>query len=177
MATRQTLIQVLRNSGIDSDEEAAQLAAIAPANGNTWTAEVLNGGKVDEQKFATSLAALFKTPLENIEASKVDRTALGLLPSRFVFKHQILPLAATETMAKLATYDVFNSVARRLAQQQLPGRKLEWVIVPRGQLIRAIKTVYGVGAETFEEILQSTRTYDGEEREQSQDITTDDPEA
>jgi general secretion pathway protein E/type IV pilus assembly protein PilB len=178
MANRQTLIQVLRDSGIDSDEEAAQLAAIAPANGNTWTAEVLNGGKVDEQRFASSLAALFKTPLENVEASKVDRAALGLLPSRFVFKHQILPLAATDTMAKLATYDVFNSVARRLAQQQLPGRKIEWVIVPRAQLFRAIKTVYGVGAETFEEILASTRTYDGgDEREQAQDITTDDPEA
>jgi general secretion pathway protein E len=178
MANRQTLIQVLRNSGIDSDEEAAQLAGIAPANGNTWTAEVLNGGKVDEQRFASSLAALFKAPLENVEASKVDRAALGLLPSRFVFKHQILPLAATDTTAKLATYDVFNSVARRLAQQQLPDRKIEWVIVPRAQLFRAIKTVYGVGAETFEEILASTRTYDGgEEREQAQDITTDDPEA
>jgi len=177
MTSRKALIDVLLQSGISTPEEAADLAALNPANGNTWTSEVLNTEKVDEVRFAQHLAALFKASTANVESAKVDRAALGLLPSRFVFKHQILPLEVSETSVKLATYDVFNSVARRLAQQQLPGRKLEWVIVPRGQLIRAIKAVYGVGAETFEEILQSTRTYDGEEREQSQDITTDDPEA
>ena len=177
MTSRKALIDILLQSGVGSEEEAAELAALAPANGNTWTAEVLNTGKVDELRFSQGLATLFKASTANVESAKVDRAALGLLPSRFVFKHQILPLEVTETSVKLATYDVFNSVARRLAQQQLPARKLEWVVVPRGQLIRAIKTLYGVGAETFEEILASTRTYDGEEREQSQDITTDDPEA
>jgi general secretion pathway protein E len=176
--SRKALVEVLLASGIATEEEAAQLAAIAPANGNTWTSEVLNTGKLDEQKFAAHLAALFKSTVATVEATRIERSVLGLLPSRFVFKHQILPLEVADSSAKLATFDVFNNVARRLAQQQLPGRKLEWVIAPRGQLIRAIKTLYGVGAETFEEILASTRTYEGgDEREQAQDITSDDPEA
>ncbi len=180
MTSRKALIDVLLASGISADEEAAQLAAITPASGsaNTWTAEVLNTGKVDEHKFAANLATLFKAQFGNVDATKVERTVLAALPSRLVFKYQILPLEVTETTAKLATYDVFNAVARRLAAQQLPGRKIEWLVVPRGQLIRTIKTLYGVGAETFEEILASTRTYDGDgEREQAQDITSDDPEA
>jgi type II secretory ATPase GspE/PulE/Tfp pilus assembly ATPase PilB-like protein len=79
---------------------------------------------------------------------------------------------------KLATYDVFNTVARRLAGQLAPGKKLEWVLVPRTQLLRAIKTVYGVGAETFEEILQNTRALDNTEQEGiATDISSDDPEA
>lgn len=177
MTSRKALVDILRATGL-ADDEAAQLATLAPANGNTWTAEVLNTGKVDEHKFAAELAGLFKSTFASVEASKVERSVLSLLPSRFVFKHQILPLATTDTTARLATYDVFNSVARRLAQQQLPGRKIEWVIVPRGQLIRTIKTLYGVGAETFDEILASTRTYDSDiDREQAQDITADDPEA
>jgi type II secretory ATPase GspE/PulE/Tfp pilus assembly ATPase PilB-like protein len=103
---------------------------------------------------------------------------LTLLPSRFVFKHHVLPLSAENGTVRLATYDVFNSTARRLAAQQLPGKKLEWVLAARPQLLRAIKTVYGVGAETFEEILQTSRTYDDAlDREQAQDITSDDPEA
>ncbi len=177
MTSRQALVDVLRASGL-ADEEAAQLANLPAVNGNTWTVEVLNTGKVDEHKFAAELATLFKSAFASVEASKIERSVLSLLPSRFVFKHQVLPLAATETSVKLATYDVFNAVARRLAQQQLPGRKIEWVIVPRGQLIRTIKTLYGVGAETFDEILASTRTYDSDiEREHAQDITGDDPEA
>ncbi len=180
MTSRKALVDVLLASGISSDEEARQLAAVTPPSGssNTWTAEVLNTGKVDEYKFAANLAALFKAPFGNVEANKVERSILSTLPSRLVFKYQILPVEVSETSVKLATYDVFNSVARRLAAQQLNGRKIEWMVVPRGQLIRTIKTLYGVGAETFEEILASTRTYDGDgERDQAQDITSDDPEA
>jgi general secretion pathway protein E/type IV pilus assembly protein PilB len=175
VTSRKALIDVLRAAGA-SDEDAAQLAAIQPPSGGSWTAEVLNTGKVDEARFTAELAGLFKTPFDHIEATKVERSVLQLLPSRFVFKHQILPIAATDSTVKLATYDVFNQVSRRLAQQQLSGRKIEWVIVPRGQLLRTIKALYGVGAETFEEILQSTRTYD-ENRDETTDITGDDPEA
>jgi type II secretory ATPase GspE/PulE/Tfp pilus assembly ATPase PilB-like protein len=176
MTSRKVLVDALRACGV-ADEEAAQLAALQPTPGNSWTVEVLETGKVDEVKLAAELARLFKTPLEHIEPSKIDRSVLKAMQSRFVFKHHVLPIQLTETTAKLATYDVFNQVARRLAQQQLTGRKLEWVIVPRGQLIRAIKTLYGVGAETFDEILASTRTYDGERTDDTQDITSDDPEA
>ena len=176
MTSRKVLVDALLACGL-ADDEAAQLAALQPTPGNSWTVEVLNTGKVDETKLAGELARLFKSPLELIESSKVERSVLGALPSRFVFKHHVLPIAVTDTQARLATYDVFNQVARRLAQQQLAPRKIEWVIVPRGQLIRTIKALYGVGAETFEEILASTRTYDGERTEETQDITSDDPEA
>jgi type II secretory ATPase GspE/PulE/Tfp pilus assembly ATPase PilB-like protein len=91
----------------------------------------------------------------------------------------MLPLGQKEDQTiRVGTYDVFNSVARRLALQQLAPKKIEWVLVPRGQLLRAVKSVYGVGAETFEEILANAKTYEeAVDREQAQDITTDDPEA
>jgi len=113
-----------------------------------------------------------------VEPSRVDRGTLQLLPSRFVFKHHMLPLAQKDDVIRLATYDVFNVIARKMALQALPGKKIAWVVVPRGQLLRCIKAVYGVGAETFEEILANAKTYsDALDREQAQDITSDDPEA
>ncbi len=176
MSARKPLLGVLNACGV-SAEEALQLVGLVPPAGSTWTCEALNSGKVDETRLATELAALFKTPFEPIDPTKVERAALSLLPSRFVFKHHILPVATGEGTVRLATYDVFNNAARRLAAQQLSQKKIEWVICPRAQLLRAIKTVYGVGAETFEEILLTSRTYDNDDREQAQDITTDDPEA
>ena len=176
---RKTLVDVLIASGCDDPDEAGKLAA-TPANGHTWTVHVLNSGKVDEQRLTVELGRLFNTPVETVDLAKVDRSALGILPSRFVFKHQILPLGQTDKGLRLATYDVFNSVARRLAVQLLPGKKIEWVLVPRTLLIRSIKTLYGVGAETFEEILQSTgRNLDGggDERFEAMDLDADDPEA
>jgi type II secretory ATPase GspE/PulE/Tfp pilus assembly ATPase PilB-like protein len=163
---------------VTADEDVQQLAAITPPAGSTWTIEVLNSGKVDEHRLAAGLGELFKMPLVAVEATKIDRSVQQLLPARFVFKYQVLPIEATETSVKLVTYDPFNSVARRFATQQLPGRTIEWVITPRATLLRTIKTLYGVGAETFDEILKHARSYDEAiEREQAHDIASDDPEA
>src|ERR1700722_5720827 len=135
---RKSLVDAIVASGCTDPEEAAKLAA-TPSNGLTWTVHVLNSGKVDEQRLTTELGRLFNTPVESIDMSKVARSSLGSLPSRFVFKHQILPLGPGEKGVRLATYDVFNSAARRLATQLLPGKKIEWVLVPRTQLLRSIK--------------------------------------
>jgi general secretion pathway protein E len=175
---RKSLVDVIIAGGCEDPEEAGKLAA-APANGITWTLHVLNSGKVDEQRFTAELGRMFNTPVESLDMAKVDRSLLGALPSRFVFKHQILPIGQGEKGIRLATFDVFNSAARRLAAQLLPGKKIEWVLVPRTLLIRSIKSLYGVGAETFEEILQATdRNLDsGEERFEAMDLDADDPEA
>jgi general secretion pathway protein E/type IV pilus assembly protein PilB len=175
---RKSLVDAIIASGCEDPELAAKLAA-TPANGETWTVHVLNSGNVDELRLTTELGRLFNTPVLSIDMAKVDRSALGSLPSRFVFKHQILPLGPGEKGARLATYDVFNSAARRLAAQLLPGKKIEWVLVPRTQLLRSIKALYGVGAETFEEILQSTNrgVESTDERFEAMDLDADDPEA
>jgi type II secretory ATPase GspE/PulE/Tfp pilus assembly ATPase PilB-like protein len=178
MTSRKALVDVLLAAGVP-DDDAVTLGALTPPTGSSWTNEVLNSGKVDEIKFSVELARLFREPCETVEPSKIDRGALQLLPSRFVFKHHMLPLGTKdEHTVRLATYDTFNSVGRRLAAQALPGKKIEWIIVPRGQLLRSIKSVYGVGAETFEEILANAKTYeDAIDRQATQDITSDDPEA
>ncbi len=178
MTSRAALVDLLQASGITSDEEALQIAAIVPPAGSTWTVEALNTGKLDEHKFAVGLSTLFKMPLVSVEATKIDRPLQKLLPTRFVFKHHVLPIEATETTVRLVTYDPFNSVARRLAVQQLPGKKIEWAVTPRGTLLRAVKAIYGVGAETFDELLKNAHSYEESiEREQAHDIASDDPEA
>jgi len=174
---RKSLVNVLVESGCEDMEAAAKLAG-ATGNGHSWTVEVLNSGKVDEQKFTTQLGLLFKTAVEQLNPARIERPALAQLPSRFVFKHHIIPLQIRETTVQLATYDVFNNVARRLAVQLLPGKTIEWILVPRSQLLRAIKTLYGVGAETFEEIMHSSRSFDAvDEQNKSMDLNADDPEA
>jgi len=174
---RKTLLDVLIESGVEDLEVAKGLAALRTP-GTSWTNEVLNSGKVDEVRFTEQLGQFFATPVETLNASRFDRAALSALPSRFVFKHHILPLAVSEASVRLATYDAFNTVARQLAGQLVSGRKIEWVLVPRTQLLRTIKAAYGVGAETFEELLQNTRALETEDQEgAATDLNADDPEA
>jgi general secretion pathway protein E len=169
------LINLLLASGVPSHEEALELAS--NLNGGSWTSQVLDSGKVDEQRFLEAIGNYFQVPVISLDAKKIERQTLSLLPSRFVFQHHILPIEIKDKTVVLATYDLFNSVGRQLASQLLKG-PAEWVLVPRGQILRAMKTVYGVGAETFDEILKANRSFESsQDIEGSTDLNADDPDA
>jgi general secretion pathway protein E/type IV pilus assembly protein PilB len=177
MSQLRALLDALLASGV-SETDAAELLALKPPAGGTWTVEVLNSGKADEARLTAELGKIFRTPVAHIEAAKIERGVLQLLPGRFVFKHHILPIAAPdENTVVLATYDVFNQTARRLAQQQIAGKKVQWQLTPRSQLLRALRMAYGVGADVFEEILKNNRAFESIEQDTALDITSDDPEA
>ena len=112
-AASQSLINLLLESGVPSREEATQLAQ--NLNGGSWTTQVLDSGKIDENRFLAAIGKFFRVPLVTIDAKTIDRATLSLLPSRFVFQHHILPIEVKEKSVVLATYDLFNSVGRQLA--------------------------------------------------------------
>src|SRR5437867_13132989 len=171
----QSLVNLLLESGVPSAEEAAQLAV--NLNGGSWVSQVLDSGKVDEQRFLGAIGNFFRVPVTSIDAKTIDRATLSVLPSRFVFQHHILPIEVKENSVVLATYDLFNSMGRQLASQLLK-KPVEWVLVPRAQLLRAMKTPYGIGAETFDEILKSNRAFEVlQEGETAHELNADDPEA
>src|SRR5438046_6930361 len=153
----QSIVDLLLASGVESREEAVQLAQ--NMNGGSWTAQVLDSGKVDEQRFLSVIGNFFRVPVISIDPKTIERDTLSILPSRFVFQHHILPIEIKENSVVLATYDLFNSLGRQL-ESQLLKKPAERVLVPRAQLLRAMKTLYGVGAETFDEILQTNRAFE-----------------
>jgi general secretion pathway protein E len=171
----QSIVDLLLAGGVASQEEATLLAQ--NLNGGSWVGQVLDSGKVDEDRFLKAIGNFFRVPVVSIESKSIDRQTLSILPSRFVFQHHILPVEVKENSVTLATYDLFNSVGRQLAGQLLK-KQPEWVLVPRAQLLRAMKALYGVGAETFDEILKTNRGFEAlQDIETSTDLNADDPEA
>jgi type II secretory ATPase GspE/PulE/Tfp pilus assembly ATPase PilB-like protein len=174
-AVNKSIIDLLMAGGVASREEAAQLAQ--NLNGGSWTTQVLDSGKVDEHRFLAAIGNFFRVPVVALDAKAIDRQTLSILPPRFVFQHHILPIEEKENSVVLATYDLFNSAGRQLVTQLLK-KPAEWVLVPRAQLLRTMKTLYGVGAETFDEILKTNRGFEVlQEGETATDISADDPEA
>src|ERR1700749_2325876 len=109
MTSRKVLVDLLIAAKV-APEDAEALAAIEPKSGGSWTAEGLDSGKVDETLFTAELARVCRSPIASVEGVNCERPRVQLLPSRFVFKHHILPLASTPQSAKLASWDVFNLV-------------------------------------------------------------------
>ena len=171
----QSVVDLLLAAGVPSRDEAAQLAQ--NLNGGSWVGQVLDSGKVDENRFLGAIGQFFKVPVISLDPKKIDRETLSILPSRFVFQHHILPIEVKQNSVVLATYDLFNSIGRQLVGQLLK-KPAEWVLVPRAQLLRAMKTLYGIGAETFDEILKTNRAFEVfQDTETAIELNADDPEA
>jgi hypothetical protein len=93
-APSQSLINLLLESGVASSEEAAELAT--NLNGGSWVSQVLDSGKVDEQRFLGAIGKFFRVPIVSMDAKNIDRSTLSILPSRVVFKHHNLPIVSKE---------------------------------------------------------------------------------
>src|SRR5947208_3000767 len=88
-AVSKSIVDLLIAGGVESREEAAQLSQ--NLNGGSWTTQVLDSGKVDEQRFLSAIGNFFRVPVVTLDAKTIDRQTLSILPSRFVFQHHILP--------------------------------------------------------------------------------------
>src|SRR6266403_4282913 len=90
----QSVVDLLLASGVPSREEALELTQ--NMNGGSWTAQVLDSGKVDEQRFLGAIGNFFRVPVTSIDPKTINRATLSVLPSRFVFQHHILPVEVNE---------------------------------------------------------------------------------
>jgi len=68
-APSQSLINLLLESGVPSTEEAVELTT--NLNGGSWVSQVLDSGKVDEQRFLTAIGNFFRVPVVSIDAKKI----------------------------------------------------------------------------------------------------------
>src|ERR1700680_1317434 len=96
-----SVIDLLMASGVSSRDEAAELAT--NLNGGSWTSQVLDSGRVDENRFLGAIAKLFHVPFVSIDPKTIARQTLSILPSRFVFQHHILPIEGKEHSWVLVT--------------------------------------------------------------------------
>ena len=175
---RQALVQSLEAAGV----AGVPLPAATP--GTSVIGQLLDLGGLDEEAFLAQLAARIglgyvASPLpDSADAPEMKR----LLPPRVALKHRLLPLKIEEEAGAkkliVAGYDPFDLIGRQAVAREVDA-PVRWQIAPRKRLLNAMRDFYGVGADTFEEILRG-RDVDGadlEQRDEANIIDADDEEA
>ena len=168
----QLLIEPARRTGCEDIPALTEVLRAAVQRQRSPIDDVLDAGVVDEERYMRELANdLGIEWLDNIPMPEVPLPLREACGPRLALRHRLLPVAiegeGDHRRLKLATFDPFNLVARQAAAQEL-ALPIEWCMASRKRLHEALRRLYGVGADTFEQILEG-REFDYDQIDTGED--------
>ncbi len=177
-----TLIEPLTRVALDShcgDAEACRLSLReAATQQKSLVAAVLDEKLADETPFLQGIAAWLRIPwwpesLETISAPLREK-----IPARLALRYRVVPVRHDENGLTLVTFDPFDLLARQTVARAV-DEPVQWAMATRTQILQTLRQGYGIGAETFEEILEGRDLEDLalDMREETQVLDLDDSEA
>lgn len=152
---RQLLVQCLQAAGGTGIALPSGGISVSVVN------ELLDTGGFDEEIFLSQLAALIgltwePTPIPDAaDAPELKR----LVPARVALKHRLVPLKLIAEEGKkhpkllMAVSDPFDLIARQAVAREVDA-PVRWCLAPRKRMLLALRDFYGIGADTFDEILK-----------------------
>ena len=168
----QLLIEPARRTGCEDIAALTQVLQSATQRQRSPIDDVMDADVVDEEPYMRELAHdLGMDWLDIIPMPEVPLPLREACGPRIALRHRLLPVAITgegdKKRLKLATFDPFNLVARQAAAQELV-LPIDWCMASRKRLHEALRRLYGVGADTFEQILEG-RDFDYDHIEAGED--------
>lgn len=152
------LIEPARKSGCQDLDKLSEVLEGASQRQRSPIDDLLDAGVVDEEPYLRELAQ--SLGMEWIESITMPEAPLPLREAcgpRVALRHRLLPLELLgdeeNPRLKIATFDPFNLVARQAVAQEII-MPVEWCMASRRRVHESLRRLYGVGADTFEQILE-----------------------
>lgn len=152
------LIAPARASGCEDLESLSEVVHAAAGQQRSPIDDILDSGIIDEETYLQAMAGdigmEWVVSIETFEDVEPLRQACG---PRVALAHRLLPaelIGEGEGQSLvLLTYDPLNLVARQSATQQIE-LPIVWKMASRRRIHESLRKLYGVGADTFEQILE-----------------------
>jgi len=171
-------LSAAREAGCKDDAAVLQALARASFSQQSPVGAVISSGVVAENEFMRHLAAALTLewreeheviPMENVRT---------IFPSRLALGFQILPEPEIDNPEelRLLVWDPFDNAAWQAVTHHHEG-PIRLVMTTRRRLTEAVKAAYGVGAETFDELLEGRDEEVLVEKEEINVLDGEDPEA
>ena len=154
------LIAPARNTGCSDIDLLSEVIVAAAAGQRSPLDDILDTEVVDEEPYMKTLAnSLGLHWLEDIPSPSEALPLRKICGPQVALRHRILPVEfegsdehGTRRLV-IATYDPFNIAARQAAVQavEIP---ITWRMASRRRVHDGLRRLYGVGADTFEQILE-----------------------
>ncbi len=150
------LMEMLADLAISTGGEPATVerALFQPPEGASLSPihRLLDASATEENSFLAALAA--RLNLLWIEAlPEAQSLPQSILPARIALRHLLVPIEDNGIFLTIACCDPFNHSARAIVSQHI-DRRIRLALTPRLGLVATLRALYGVGADTLEQLME-----------------------
>jgi len=157
MALIPELVEMAARHGAADREKVAGSLRDAARNQTSLLRALLDNAEIDENGFYRELSDRYRLPWGGADIASAAPELRAKLPARVALRYQLLPVAADDEKITLLTFDPFDLMARQAVAEAVP-QKVRYEVYTRKGILPALRQVYGIGAETFEELLEGRAT-------------------
>lgn len=144
--------QTLVGKGLLSPEQLQRAMEMQQREGLRLDRAVIQLGFLTEMQMLELLGEQLHLPIVSLEEVTIDNQTLKSLPPRFVYRKRLVPISRENGTLRVAMSDAFDNYV--LDEIRLvTGLQIEQVLAPAPEIEKLIKTHYGVGGDTVEEMV------------------------
>ena len=132
--------------------------------------------QIEEEVLLERLAEVMHLPFERLKSLDLDEAILARLSTKAVFQYQVIPLREEQGRLMVATSDPFQPGLLTALQLTANGQ-VRFVLSPTQDITEAARSLYGVGAETLDQMMEDDRFDIEEENLFKQDLSELDQDA
>ena len=144
--------QTLVGRGLLSPEQLQKAVELQQREGLRLDRAVIQLGFLNERQVLELLGEQLHLDIVDLEDITIDNETLKSLPPRFVYRKRLVPIARHNGTIRVAMSDAFDNYV--LDEIRLvTGLQIEQVLAPRDEIEKVIKTYYGVGGDTVDEMV------------------------
>ncbi len=145
---------ILLERGLVRPEHLAKALTLRKERGLRLDEALVELGFISEQQVLEIMSEQLSIPLVDLDTIKVDQEAIRLVPARIVFRKRLVPIEKLNGTLKVATSDPFDLYAFDEIHL-LTGQKVQPVLASSTDIDKIIKTYYGVGGDTVDEMMST----------------------
>ena len=173
-----TLLKIARNSQCTDVTACKTVLESAAEAQRSLVRSVLDSKLVDETQFLRGISDWLQIPWWDKALTSVPGQLREKVPARLALRYHVVPLQHENSTIWLGLYDPFDLLARQTLAASL-REKVRYQMSTRTLILQALRQGYGIGAETFEAILQGRTEEEGnpELKQETNVLDLDDSEA
>jgi len=146
------IADILLERGLIAPEHLTEATALRQREGLRLDQALVKLGAVEEEQLLRIAAEQLAIEMVDLADEPIDVQTLRSLPPKLVYRKHIVPLGKSDGALTVATCDPFELYAFDEVRL-ITGLEVRPVLAPREQIDRIIKTHYGVGGETVDEMI------------------------